>query len=170
MSRGTLAPASTNAKSGSPRPDRNADLEDQLERLGRPVRTKGTSLRPRRIHVFLVALAIVSVWIVFVFARALGDLDRASARQAGIASEANALQARLDADRRELQLVQTDGFQRLQARSYGLGAPGEQVFSLGPGAPSPPPIVPLGGLQPAGTTDAGAQTPLDAWLNILFGN
>lgn len=121
-------------------------------------------------HLVLVALAVVSVWLVFVFARALGDVDRATARQAQITSEASTLQARLDADRRELQLVQTDAFQRLQARAYGLGAAGEQAFALAPGAPSPAPITPLGGARPAGSLDAPVQTPLDAWLQILFGH
>ena len=61
-----------------------------------------------------------------------------------------------------------DGNQRMQARAYGLGAPGEVVFSLPQDAPSPPPITPLGART---TTHLGAaDTPLDAWLKIIFGN
>jgi hypothetical protein len=114
-------------------------------------------------------MAIVGVWLVFVFARALGDVDRATDKQQAINAESAALQARLDADHRELLLVQTDAFQQLQARAYGLGAPGEVVFSLPQDAPSAPPIVPLGGVQTQPTTSESA-TPLDSWLNILFGN
>jgi len=117
----------------------------------------------------LIGLGIVAVWLVFVFAHALGDVDHATARQQGIASEAAALQQRLDADRRELALVQTDAFQRLQARAYGMGAPGEVVFSLPLDAPSPAPITPLGAGQTTMAPDSEPATPLDAWLRLLFG-
>jgi hypothetical protein len=114
-------------------------------------------------------MAIVGVWLVFVFARALGDVDRATDKQHAINAEAATLQQRLDADHRELLLVQTDAFQQLQARAYGLGAPGEVVFSLPQDAPSPPPIVPLGADR-AQQSSSETVTPLDAWLKILFGN
>src|SRR3954469_21571177 len=142
-------------------------------------RNPGGSARGRtpfglgRLHFVLIGIAIVAVWLIFVFARALGDLDRATARQHSIATEAATLQARLDADHRELALVQTDAFQRLQARAYGLGGPGEIVFSLPQDAPSAPPITPLGGGQ-SSASDAqdatDATTPLDAWLKLLFGS
>src|SRR6478752_4367575 len=79
------------------------------------------TFRPRRLHALLIGIGIVAVWLVFVFAKALGDVDRATAKHAAMAAEAATLQARLDADHRELALVQTDGFQRLQARAYGMG-------------------------------------------------
>lgn len=129
---------------------------------------KRPQFRPRRWHAVLIAIGIVAIWLVFVFARALGDVDHATATKQGIAAEAATLQARLDADHRELQLVQSDAFQRMQARAYGLGAPGEVVFSLPQDAPSPPPITPLGATT---TSDVGAtESPLDAWLRIIFGN
>jgi hypothetical protein len=127
-------------------------LEDRRFRLGRA-------------HVAIVAMAVIAVWLVFVFGRALGDLDRANARQEQVRAETLALELRLAADRRELELVQTDAFQALQARGYGMGAPGEQVFSLTPGAPPPPDLARLGG----GLTAAEPSTPLDAWLELLFG-
>jgi type II secretory pathway pseudopilin PulG len=127
-------------------------------------------MRLRRLHIVLVGLAIVAVWLVFVFARALGDVDRATARHQTVANEATTLQTRLDADRRELALVQTDAFQRLQARAYGLGAPGEVVFSLPQDAPPPPAIAPLGGGQTAAASADDEGTPLDAWLRLIFGS
>lgn len=119
-------------------------------------------------HLALIALAVVGIWLVFVFAKALSDVDHATAVHQAIAGEAATLQARLDADHRELELVQTDAFQQMQARAYGMGTPGEQVFMLASDAPSPPAITPLGSAtsKAAGT----GQTPLDAWLKILFGN
>ena len=97
---------------------------------GASARPSRPQFRPRRLHALLIAIAIVAIWLVFVFARALGDVDHATARKQSIAAEAATLQARLDADHREQLIVQTDGFQAMQARAYGLGAPGEIVFSL----------------------------------------
>ena len=127
------------------------------------------SFRLRRMHLVLIGIAIVAVWLVFVFARAMGDVDKATARQHSIAAEAAALQARLDADHREQVLVQTDAFQRLEARAYGIGAPGEVVFSLPQDAPSAAPITPLGGAA-ASATSAAPVSPLDAWLKLIFGS
>lgn len=140
------------------------DLEQQLERLGRPIRRR--PLKPGRSHVAAALLAIVAVWLVVVFAGTLGELDRATQRRAAALSESTALQQRLDADRRELALVQTDAFQAMMARAYGMGAPGEQAFSLQTDV-SPPPIVPLGR---ATETPPEQLTPLDAWLELLFGD
>ena len=134
----------------------------------------GASARPprsfklRRVHLVVIALAVVSVWLVFVFAKALSDVDHATAVHQSIAAETATLQARLDADKREQEVVQTDAFQRMQARAYGMGATGEILFTLPHDAPSPPSIAPLG--AGAATSAADAGSPLDAWLKILFGN
>jgi cell division protein FtsB len=127
------------------------------------------SFRLRRIHLALIALAVVAIWLVFVFAKALSDVDHATAVHQSIAAETQALQARLDAVHKEQQIVQSDAFQRMQARSYGMGATGEIVFALPPNAPSPAPIAPLG-VAAAKTASGDTATPLDAWLRILFGN
>ena len=134
----------------------------------------GASARPRRsfklrrIHLALTLLGIVAVWLVFVFAKALSDVDHATAIHQSIATETEALQQRLDADHREQEIVQTDAFQRMQARAYGMGATGEIVFTLPLDAPSPPPITPLGAA--AAKSASETVSPLDAWLQILFGN
>jgi hypothetical protein len=138
---------------------------EQLSSLGEQL-GYGRRLRPGRAQVGLILLAVLGIWVVFVFASVLGQLNEAATREQAISAETTTLQRRLDAGQRELVLVQTDAFQRIQARAYGLGAPGEVVFSLDAGAPSPPPITPLGAAPAA----AKAQTPLDAWLRVLFGN
>ena len=134
--------------------------------------TSAPAWRPRRVHLALVAIAIVSVWLVLVFTRSLSDLSRASGVEQSIVDESATLSMRLTADRRELALVQTDSFQRLQARAYGLGEPGELVFSLEADAPAPPPITPLGQSSSAAdsASDVPAGPPLDAWLELLFGS
>jgi cell division protein FtsB len=121
-------------------------------------------------HLVLIGLGIIAVWLVFVFAGSIGDIDRATARQQQVTNEANTIQARMDADKRELAIVQTDAFQRLQARAYGMGATGETVFSLPSDAPLPPPITPLGASSAVASSATTPQTPLDAWLSLLFGN
>ena len=127
------------------------------------------SIPPRRL-LLLLGLAIAAVWLVFVFAGSIADGDRATAREQQVAAEANAMQARLDADKQELAIVQTDAFQRIQARAYGMGGPGEIIFSLPSDAPSPPPVTPLGASSADSASATAAQTPLDAWLSLLFGH
>ncbi len=162
MSRAAVAIASSAAHANARSVD--ADLERQLERLGRRVGS-GPSLRPGRNHVAFLVMLVVGIWVVAVFGRALTDLNQATQRQQSVAAESAALELRLAADRRELALVQTDAFQALQARAYGLGAPGERVFSLPSDAPAAAAIVPLGQSAPADVEEA----PLDAWLALLFG-
>jgi type II secretory pathway pseudopilin PulG len=168
MPRAAVALAGTDARAADARAaDARAARSTPSTRTG-----SRAAFRPRRLHAILVAIAIVSVWLVLVFARALGDVDRATARHQQMSDDAAALQTRLDADRRELALVQTDAFQRLQARAYGMGAANEVVFSLPADAPTPAPIVPLGATSAAAddAAPASATTPLDAWLEILFGD
>lgn len=111
------------------------------------------------VGVFLVA------WIVFIFARAVATTSAAHQRADQLRAANAAQEARLAAEQEELTIVQGQPFIRLQARAYGLGAPGERPFALAAGAPSPRPIVPLG----AAPSPAAPETPLQAWLALLFG-
>ena len=142
-----------------------SDLQKRLSDLGRQI-GHGRRFRPRRSHLLVIGLLILGVWLVLVFGRALTELNEATARQAAVAAENAALEQRLEAGKRELELVQTDSFQRLQARAFGLGEAGERVFSLDSEASPAPPIIPLGGSNAPATSD----TPLEAWLNLLFGD
>ncbi len=112
----------------------------------------------------LGAILLVAVWLVLVFGRALTELNEATQRAAALTAESATLEAQLEAGWRELELVQTDAFQRLQARAYGMGGAGERAFSLAADAPSPAPIVPLGG-----ESTTVPRTPLESWLRLLFG-
>jgi len=164
MSRAAVAlassvPGAIGARGGAEAPAGDAS------RKGSPGRSPGR-IRLTRTHLAIAAMAVIAVWLVIVFARAIADVDRATTLQQSVADESAALTQQLAADRRELELVQTDAFQRIQARAYGLGESGEQVFSLPADAPSPPAIVPLGSTTSANDVPT---TPLDAWLEILFG-
>ena len=124
----------------------------------------GRRFRPTRNHAVAAVLIVVGLWAVFSFGRTITQLNSATDRERQLADETAVLAAQLEASQRELVLVQTDGFQALQARAYGIGAPNEIVFALEPGAPSPPPVTPLGSER----SQAVPQTPLDAWLRLLF--
>ncbi len=142
-----------------------ADLEQQVTALGGPAGRR-PGLRVGWRQAAFVGMLVIAFWLVFVFATSLQQLNEATAREASVKAEAAALQVRLDEDRRELELVQSDAFQQLQARAYGLGAPDEEVFALEPGTASPAPLAQLG----APPASEPPEKPLDAWLNLLFGN
>ena len=164
MPRPAVAVASAAEPVARARSAPDTELNQQLTTLGRQI-GYGRGLRPGRAQLLLLGLVILGFWLVLVFGRAIGQLNDATAREAAVANEAQALQVELDAGRRELLLVQTDAFQRLQARALGMGEAGEQAFALASGAPEPAPIVPLGGAAATGA----AKSPLEAWLELLFG-
>jgi hypothetical protein len=117
-----------------------------------------------RRHIAFTAGALVVVWIVLVFARAVSDSATVDDEAARIRADNANLAARLAASQRELALVQRPSFVALEARGYGIGGPGERPFSI-PGAATPAPLRVLG----AEATGSRRETPLDAWLDLLFG-
>jgi cell division protein FtsB len=142
----------------------DSDLGNRLDSLGRQI-GYGGGLRPRRFQILAVILIVLGFWLLLTFGRAVGQLNDATQREMAAAAETRALQAQLESGRRELMLVQTDAFQAMQARALGMGENGEQVFALTADAPPPPQIVPLG----ATSASATSSSPLDSWLQMLFG-
>lgn len=131
-----------------------------------PNRAYGKRLPARKQQLAVVVLVVLGIWVVAAFAGAINQLSVVSVRHAELSTETGALNTRVDAGSQELILVQTDGYQALAARAYGLGRPGEVAFSLVTGAPDPVPVAQLG----MGTDSARDATPLDAWLGLLFGD
>jgi hypothetical protein len=154
-----LAPTSE-ARAAMPSGDATPldSLAGQLRR-GRP------GIGPGRSYLAVALIVMVAIWVVFMFGRALTQLNEATQRASAVRTETIGLHDRLEQAQRELELVQTDAFLSLQARGYGLGESGERAFGLAPGAPPPPQIVPLGGE----TASASGRTPLESWLRLLFG-
>lgn len=112
--------------------------------------------------------AIVSIWIVGVFARQVADVAAASDRaqhsrlqNVGLASEVSDL-------KRELALVQRQAFVEQEARAYGLGAHGERPFTLGAGASALPDDAPGSAAVRLGARPTRT-APIDVWLDLLFG-
>jgi cell division protein FtsB len=114
----------------------------------------------------LLAALLVSAWLVVIFGRALAEANGLTARLAQEQSANEQLRARVEAGRREINLVQTAAFLDFEARIFGMGKSGERPFALEVGAPSPAPIAPLG----EGSPPPPESTPLDDWLNLLFGS
>lgn len=164
MPRPAVAVATAGGAPGRARSGPDTDLNARLTTLGRQI-GYGRGFRPGRAQLFAFGILIVAFWLVVTFGGTLGQLNNATQREQTAAAEAAALQLQLEAGRRELALVQTDAFQRLQARALGMGETGELVFTLASDAP-PPAIVPLGQRN----TTSATQGPLEAWLELLFGS
>jgi hypothetical protein len=164
MPKPAVAVATSSGASGRAQNGPDSELGARLTTLGRQI-GYGRGLRPGRTQLIGLGILIVAFWLVVAFGRALGELNDATLRQQAATADAAALQLQLVAGRRELALVQTDAFQRLQARALGMGEGGELVFTLTSDVP-PPAIVPLG----QRTGSSATQGPLDAWLELLFGD
>lgn len=165
MGRAAVAVLGSRALNPAARGGSAADSGTQLSSLRKQL-GYGRRFRPGRNHLALLAIIVVGAWVVVGFGRTITSMNAATDRQAALTAETRVLNAQLDAGERELDLVQTDGFQALQARAYGIGTPGEISFSLETDVPPAPHIVPLG---EAGTS-AQAGSPLEAWLGLLFGD
>ncbi len=121
----------------------------------------------RRRMAWIVGIA-VSVWIVAVFARQVGQASAAGDRAAQVRADNAALSAQVAALQHERDVVQQQSFVQFQARAYGLGTAQEKRFTLSQNAPALPSDAP--GSASVHLTPASApQTPLDTWLAMLFG-
>ena len=121
----------------------------------------------RRRVAWLLA-AIVSVWIVAVFARQVGDAAAATDRADRLRLDNATLVSQVDDLQKELDLIGRQSFIEQQARAYGLGDRGERPFTLGPDASPLPADAPGSAAVRLGAV-AEHSAPLDAWLDLLFG-
>jgi cell division protein FtsB len=115
-----------------------------------------------------VLAAIVSIWIVAVFVRQVGDAGAATGRADRLRAENTVLVSQVDALSKELDVVQRQAFIELQARAYGLGGARERPFTLGPDASPLPADAPGSAVARLGARTASI-SPLEAWLDLLFG-
>jgi cell division protein FtsB len=162
------APAQDDDDWSDPVDDASEEASEEAQVVGR-VSLEGLSIAgiTRRRAAFTIG-ALVTLWIVAVFARQVGDASAATARadrlrtgNAAIATNVAALQA-------ELQTIQQQPYVEQQARAYGLGTTRERPFTLAPDAP------PLAADAPgSAAVRLGAATetrsPLETWLSLLFG-
>ncbi len=115
-----------------------------------------------------VAAALVSAWIVIVFARQAGEAATASNRADEIARDNAALATEVSALEHELDLIERPAYIAQQARAYGVGSPQEIPFTLDPSIPDPGPDAPGSAALRVGAHEE-RPTPLESWLSLLFG-
>jgi cell division protein FtsB len=134
-----------------------------------PVDLSGLSVAGiTRRRVGWVAAGLLAVWIVLVFARQVGNATEATNRAAQMAADNAALAAEVAALQDEVALIVRPEFVGQQARAYELGAAREVPFTLDPSVPAPVDGAPGSASVRLGAGD-DRQTPLDAWLSLLFG-
>lgn len=110
----------------------------------------------------------MSLWILIVFARQVGEASAATTKADELGAANQRLAADVDALARELELVQRQEFIVQQARGEGLGRGREIPFKLA--ADAPPLDERSAGSAPIRSGDRAAlRTPLESWLSILFG-
>ena len=119
----------------------------------------------------LIFLGQVLILMLFVveFGRNLIGVIQVNTRLAQLRDETAALQARADALTAERVLLDDAAFLELVARGYSLGSAVERPFVL---AADP---VPLTDDAPGSSSrrfspDVPTRSPLDAWMDLLFGS
>jgi hypothetical protein len=121
-----------------------------------------------RRQVAILLGAVLAVWIIAVFARQVGDASAASDRAQVLVSSNEELRRDINAYRRELEFIQRQEYVLQQARGYGLGTAREIPFSMAADAPTLPADAPGSAAVRVGA-DIAEATPLDRWLELLFG-
>ncbi len=113
-------------------------------------------------------LALVTIWIVAVFARQVGDASAATGRAEALRTANGELTGTVASLQAELQLIQKQEYIEQQARGYGLGSPRERAFALAADAPSLAPDAPGSAAVRLGAVTT-TRSPLETWLSLLFG-
>lgn len=114
-------------------------------------------------QVLLVAIFVVE------FGRNLIGVIQVNSRLAQLRDETAALQAQAEALQAERILLDDAAFLELVARGYSLGSTVERPFVLAADAAPLPEDAPGSGARRF-APDAPTQSPLDAWLDLLFGS
>jgi hypothetical protein len=146
----------------TPPPARPQRPEPRLDPASLPM----PSLSRRR--VITAAGVLLAGWLTISFIRQVGEATAATNRAADLRAANAALRADVAQLERDLNQVQDMRFIRLEGRAFGLGGKGELPFALAAGAP------PLADDAPGSASvrlgaDPPYQSPLDAWLDVLFG-
>jgi hypothetical protein len=115
-----------------------------------------------------VAGGLALTLLVVAFGHQVSDAATASDRAAQLRATNAGLRADLTNLQADIGRAGDPTYVAIAARSYGLGARHEIPFTLAAGAPSLPPDAPGSAALRLGSEPA-ATSPLDAWLELLFG-
>lgn len=103
------------------------------------------------------------------FVRQVGEASAATDRANELRAANATLRDEVAGLERDLDHVRDPRYIRLAGRAFGLGGPGEIPFALAAGAPTLPPDAPGSASVRLGA-DPPHTSPLDAWLEVLFGS
>jgi hypothetical protein len=115
-----------------------------------------------------VAVVALAAWIVIAFAGQAASASEATARVADARARNAAVTAQTEALRGELGLVTQERWILQQARAYQLGSRKERPFAIEPDAPAVPADAPGSAARRLGA-ETVAPSPLEVWLEVLFG-
>lgn len=136
------------------------------ERTLDPASLPMPSLSRRR--VVTAAGILVASLLALSFVRQVGDATAASDRATELRAANAALRDEVERLERDLDHVQDLRFIKQEGRSFGLGSKGELPFALAAGAPDLAADAPGSASVRLGV-EPRPQTPIDAWLEVLFG-
>lgn len=122
-----------------------------------------------RRRIALVLGALIVAWVVVLFARQVSEASAASSRAEELRQSNVELASDVDALKRELELIQRQAYITQQARAYRLGGGREVAFTLEANAPALPADAPGSASVKLGAAPQVARTPLESWLELLFG-
>ena len=112
--------------------------------------------------------ALVSVWIVIVFARQTGEAATAASRVDRMVEENQALAGEVASLQQELLTIEQPAYIAQQARAYRIGSDREVPFTLDPSIQVSGADAPGSAALSLGARDR-TMTPLESWLSLLFG-
>ncbi|MEO5705264.1 MAG: hypothetical protein ABIZ52_04635 [Candidatus Limnocylindrales bacterium] len=124
------------------------------------------SLSRRR--VVTAAGVLLAGVMILSFARQVSEATAASNHAADLRTANAALRDEVARLEQDLGHVQDVRFIRLEGRAFGLGGPKEIPFALAAGAPALAANAPGSAAVRLGAVQR-PQTPLDAWLEVIFG-
>ena len=112
--------------------------------------------------------ALLVGWVLIVFAHQVGEAAAASARADDLRAGNTQMASDIAALEKELDLIRRQPFIALEARRYRLGEGREIPFQLANDAPRLPDDAPGSAAVKLGAEPVN-RSPLDSWLEVLFG-
>ena len=117
----------------------------------------------------LLVAGLVALWLVGLFARQVGEASAAADQTDQMRLRNAAMRADVASLGRELALIKEPAFASEMARAYLLGTAREIPFTIDPKAPPLPADAPGSvGIKPE--VSSQPSSPLDSWLQVLFGS
>ena len=158
---GTIHPAVP--RPATPQPTADEPRSPRLDPASLPM----PSLSRRRVVTAAGILAAALLTVGFV--RQVGEASAATQRAEDLRVANAALRDEVAGLENDLGHVQDPRFIKLAGRAFGLGGPGEIPFALAASPPELPADAPGSASVRLGA-DAEATSPLDAWLEVIFGS